>query len=77
MVWWVWLCVAALLALAGAFFAMLSLSAGTAFGANYHSFSIRQRVMGKALYIGSMLAALVCAAGAVLGVFLAVKPLFA
>lgn len=60
MTWWMWLLAAALLGMASAFFAMLSLSAGTAYGTNYHTLSRPQRVMARALYLGALLAAIVC-----------------
>ena len=60
MTWWMWLAAAALLGMASAFFAMLSLSAGTAYGTNYHTLSRPQRVMARVLYLGALLAAIVC-----------------
>jgi hypothetical protein len=46
--------------MASAFFAMLSLSAGTAYGSNYHSLSQAQRVMARMLYLGALAAAIIC-----------------
>lgn len=60
MTWWMWLIASALLAMASAFFAMLSVSAGTAYGSNYHTLSQAQRVMARTLYLGSLVAAIVC-----------------
>ena len=60
MSWWMWLLASALLGMASAFFAMLSLSAGTAYGTNYHTLSRPQRVMARVLYLGALLAAIVC-----------------
>lgn len=73
MTWWLWLIVAILLAGMGAFLAFLSLSAGSAYGANYHSLSPRQRIMGRLLYLGSLAGCLACAAGGMIAVLLAVK----
>lgn len=77
MVWWLWLIAGIFLAGMTAFLAFLSLSAGSAYGANYHSLSSRQRVMGRLLYLGSLLGALVCAASGVLAVLLAARLFFA
>jgi hypothetical protein len=60
MTWWMWLIASAMLAMASAFFAMLSLSAGTAYGSNYHTLSRPQRVMARVLYLGALAAAIVC-----------------
>ena len=60
MSWWMWLLAGVLLAMASAFFAMLSLSAGTAYGTDYHTLSAVQRVMARILYLGALVAALVC-----------------
>lgn len=60
MAWWVWLIASVMLAMASAFCAMLSLSAGTAYGTEYHTLSPRQRVMARVLYLGALLAAIVC-----------------
>ena len=60
MSWWMWLIGGVLLAMASAFFAMLSLSAGTAYGTDYHTLSAAQRVMARMLYLGALVAALVC-----------------
>ncbi len=58
MTWWMGLATAAVLAAGCAFFAMLGLSAGTAYGRNYHSLSHVQRVMARALFLGSTLLAI-------------------
>jgi hypothetical protein len=60
MAWWMWLIATGLLAMASAFFAMLSLSAGTAYGSNYHTLSRAQRVMARATYLGALVAAILC-----------------
>lgn len=60
MSWWVFLLIAVLLGLASAFCAMLSLSAGTAYGTEYHSLSRAQRVMARGLYLGALVLAIVC-----------------
>ena len=46
-----WLVAGLLLAGMAAFLAFLSLSAGSAYGSNYHSLSPRQRAMGRLLLI--------------------------
>src|SRR6185295_10358567 len=74
--WWMWLIAGMLLAGTAAFLAFLSLSAGSAYGSNYHSLSPRQRVMGRLLYLGSLIASLLCGATGVLAVFLAARMLF-
>jgi len=75
--WWLWLIAGVLLAGMAAVLAFLSLSAGTAYGANYHSLSPRQRTMGRLLYLGSLLASLACGAGGLIAVFLAGRLLLA
>jgi len=60
MSWWVWLIAGVLLAMASAFCAMLSLSAGTAYGTNYHTLSPPQRVMARLLTLGALVAAIFC-----------------
>jgi hypothetical protein len=60
MTWWMWLIATGLLAMASAFFAMLSLSAGTAYGSNYHTLSRAQRVMARFTYLGALVAAVIC-----------------
>ena len=75
--WWMWLIAGALLAGMAVFLAFLSLSAGSAYGSNYHSLSPRQRVMGRLLYLGSLFASLVCGASGIIAVFLAARMLFA
>lgn len=77
MAWWVWLLLGLLFAGASGFSAMLSLSAGTAFGTDYHALSPRQRVMGRLLYRLALLAALLFALAGVAAVVLGVRPLFA
>lgn len=60
MAWWIWLLACVALGMASAFFAMLSLSAGTAYGTDYHTLSTRQRVMARILYLGSLVLAILC-----------------
>ena len=75
--WWMWLIAGVLLAGMAVFLAFLSLSAGSAYGANYHSLSPRQRVMGRLLYLGSLIASLICGVGGMIAVFVAARMLFA
>lgn len=77
MTWWLWLIAAVLLAGMAAFLAFLSLSAGSAYGANYHSLTRRQRAMGRLLYLGSLTAALACAATAMIAALMTVRALLA
>ena len=63
MSWWVWLALASLLGMGCAFFAALSLSAGTAYGTEYHSLTRRQRVMARVLYLGALALAIICGIG--------------
>ena len=57
MPWWAWGLGAIAAGMASAMFAMLGLSAGTAYGTEYHELSPRQRVMARVLGLGSMVAA--------------------
>lgn len=57
MPWWVWGIGAVVAGMASGMSAMLSLSAGTAYGTEYHVLSPRQRVMARTLGIGAMVAA--------------------
>ena len=50
--------------LAAAMLAMVGLSAGTAYGRDYHDLTPRQRVMAKLLAVGALLGAVAFAAGA-------------
>lgn len=77
MSWWIWLIVSVLMAMASAFFAMLSLSAGTAYGTDYHTLSPRQRVMARVLYLGALVAAIVCGLAGLLLAAWALKLLLA
>jgi hypothetical protein len=70
---WLWLLLAVLAAMAAGFFALLGVSAGTAYGANYHSLSTRQKWMGATLYRGSVALAVASAGLAALAVALAVR----
>ena len=56
MPWWAWGIGAIASGMASAMFAMLGLSAGTAYGTEYHVLSPRQRVMARMLGLGSMVA---------------------
>lgn len=76
MTWWMWLLLAIFMAGASGFSAMLSLSAGTAFGTDYHTMSPRQRVMGRLLYRLALLGALVFGLAGALALVLAVRFLF-
>lgn len=58
--WWAWLLVALLAGGASALMAMVSLSASTAYGTEYHSMSPAQRAMARVLYLGALAAAAVC-----------------
>lgn len=60
MTWWLWALLAAVLAMASASFAFLALSAGTAFGTDYHALTPRQRTMARWLARGSLVSALAC-----------------
>ena len=57
MPWWGWGIGAIAAGMACALFAMLGLSAGTAYGTEYHVLSPRQRAMAKLLGLGSVVAA--------------------
>lgn len=57
---WAWLLATIFFGGACAFLAMLGLSAGTAYGTEYHVLSQRQRAMAKLLGVGSLLGALFC-----------------
>ena len=70
---WLWLALAVLCGGGSVFFAALGVSAGTAYGSNYHSLSTRQRWMGATLYRGSLLMAVVSGATAALALLLAVR----
>ena len=58
--WWAWLAAALLVGGASALLAMVSLSAGTAYGTEYHVMSQAQRVMARILYLGALAAAVIC-----------------
>ena len=70
---WLWLALAVVCAGGSVFFAALGVSAGTAYGSNYHSLSVRQRWMGATLYRGSLLMAVGSAAMAALALLLAIR----
>jgi hypothetical protein len=63
--WWMYLLAGIVLGMAGAFSAMLSLSAGTAYGTEYHNLSARQRVMARMLGVGALVTAVLCGFAAV------------
>lgn len=73
MAWWLWALVCVLLGGASVMAAMLSLSAGTALGHDYHTMTERQRWMGKALYRLSLLAVPVLAAAGLAAAWMAVR----
>lgn len=77
MTWWMWLLLAIFMAGASGFSAMLSLSAGTAFGTDYHTMTPRQRVMQRLLYRLALLGALVLGLAGAAALVLSVRPLFA
>jgi hypothetical protein len=54
--WWMYLLAGTVLGVGSAFCAMLSLSAGTAYGTEYHVLSARQRVMARMLGVGALAA---------------------
>lgn len=56
--WWVFAIAAVASGMGAAAFAFLGLSAGTAYGSNYHVLSQAQRRMARLLYLGSLVAAL-------------------
>ncbi len=56
--WWLFALATLAAGLSAAGFAFLGLSAGTAYGSNYHVLSRAQRRMAKLLYLGSLVAAL-------------------
>jgi hypothetical protein len=58
MSWWVFVLAGLLLGGASAFCAMLSLSAGTAYGTEYHTLSARQRSMARLLGVSALAASL-------------------
>ena len=64
--WWVFAGAAVACGMGAAAFAFLGLSAGTAYGSNYHVLSQAQRRMARILYLGSILAALVLGLAALL-----------
>ncbi len=76
MTWWLWLILAVLMAGGCGFFLMLSLSSASAYGANFHSLTPRQRFMGNTLYVGALMAAFMCAALGCFSVYFALSPLW-
>ena len=74
--WWMFLIAAAVLGTGSAFFAMLSLSAGTAYATEYHVLSPRQRVMARLLGVGSLAAAVACGLAALASLFWGLRGLW-
>jgi hypothetical protein len=70
---WLWLALAILGGGGAVFFAALGVSAGSAYGANYHSLTTRQRWMGATLFRGSIVLAIASAAVGALAVVLAIR----
>jgi hypothetical protein len=70
---WLWLALAIVAGGGCVFFAMLGISAGTAYGTNYHTLSERQRWMGATLYRGSLVLSVASAAMAALAAVLAIR----
>lgn len=64
--WWVVAIGALACGMGAAAFALLCLSAGTAYGTDYHVLSQAQRRMARMLYLGSLLAALTMGLAALL-----------
>ena len=64
--WWVFAIGALACGMGAAAFAFLGLSAGTAYGSNYHVLSLAQRRMARMLYLGSLVAALALGLAALL-----------
>jgi hypothetical protein len=58
--WWMYLVAGLVLGAASAFCAMLGLSAGTAYGTDYHTLTARQRTMAKMLGLGALATAVAC-----------------
>ena len=56
--WWIFAIATVACGMGAAAFAFLGISAGTAYGSNYHVLSRAQRRMARMLYLGSLLAAL-------------------
>jgi hypothetical protein len=75
MTWWMWALLAAVMAMAGVGFAFLALSAGTAFGTDYHTLTPRQRWMARWLARAALFAALLCGCVGLLSSLRAVAPL--
>ncbi|MGH6718386.1 MAG: hypothetical protein ACREER_03635 [Alphaproteobacteria bacterium] len=70
---WLWLALAVLGGGGAFFFAALGVSAGSAYGANYHSLTERQRWMGATLYRGSFALSIGSGAMAALALLLAIR----
>lgn len=70
---WLWLLLAIVAGGGAMFFTALGVSAGSAYGANYHSLTPRQRWMGATLFRGSIVLAIALAATGAVAVLLAVR----
>jgi hypothetical protein len=70
---WLWLLLGVLGGGGAMFFTALGVSAGSAYGANYHSLTRRQRWMGATIYRGSIVLAIASAAMGALAVLLAIR----
>jgi hypothetical protein len=70
---WLWLLLAVLAGGGAMFFAALGVSAGTAYGANYHNLTRRQRWMGATVYRGSVVLSIASAAMGALALLLAIR----
>ena len=64
MPWWGWGILSLVAGMASATLGMLGLSAGTAYGTEYHVLTPRQRVMARMLGIGSLVGAVAFALAA-------------
>ena len=77
MTWWLWALLAIVMAMASASFAFLALSAGTAFGTDYHALTSRQRTMARWLVRAALFAAVLCGLAGLLSTLRALSLLFA
>lgn len=75
MTWWLWAVLAVMLAMASIGFAFLALSAGTAFGTDYHALTARQRTMARWLVRAALFAAVLCGLAGLLSTLRALSPL--
>jgi hypothetical protein len=70
---WLWLLLGIVSGGGAMFFAALGVSAGSAYGANYHSLTRRQRWMGATLYRGSVVLSIASAAMGARAILLAIR----